>query len=116
MDMRKRLLLVLLIFASAGAFLVPLSHVHVNEVIARPQEVSWLPWAMLYHFSFSVTACATLFASALHWSKRTLPQRKDVALLIAPLFAIVALLALWWSRVNPPASGSCIPIPHRRHG
>lgn len=94
MDMRKRLLLVLLIFASAGAFLVPLSHVHVNEVIARPQEVSWLPWAMLYHFSFSVTACATLFASALHWSKRTLPQRKDVALLIAPLFAIVALLAL----------------------
>ena len=74
MDMRKRLLLVLLIFASAGAFLVPLSHVHVNEVIARPQEVSWLPWAMLYHFSFSITACATLFASALHWSKRTLPS------------------------------------------
>ena len=94
MDMRKRLLLVLLIFASAGAFLVPLSYVHVKEVIARPQEVSWLPWAMLYHFSFSVAACATLFASALHWSKRTLPQRKDVALLIALLFAIGALLAL----------------------
>ena len=94
MDKRKRLFLVLLSFASAGAFLVPLSHAHVEEVISRPQEASWLPWAMLYYFSVSVAACAALFASALHWSKTPHPQRKDAALLIALLCAIAALLAL----------------------
>ncbi len=33
----------------------------IEEVLARPQEVSWLPWAVQYFFFIGIAACAALF-------------------------------------------------------
>ncbi|MDH8517224.1 tetrathionate reductase subunit C, partial [Klebsiella pneumoniae] len=33
----------------------------VEEVLARPQDVSWLPWAVQYFFFIGIAACAALF-------------------------------------------------------
>lgn len=42
----------------------------IEEVLARPQEVSWLPWAVQYFFFIGIAACAALFGCLLHWRDR----------------------------------------------
>ncbi|MEN0614844.1 tetrathionate reductase subunit TtrC [Klebsiella indica] len=72
-----------------------MSHtVIIEEVLAHPQEVSWLPWAVQYFFFIGIAACATLFACALHWRKRHDEKLEALTLLIALTCAITAPLAL----------------------
>ncbi|MEG1248227.1 MAG: tetrathionate reductase subunit TtrC [Citrobacter sp.] len=66
----------------------------IEEVLAHPQEVSWLPWAVQYFFFIGIAACAALFACVLHWRKNTQPQLENLTLLIALTCAITAPLAL----------------------
>lgn len=66
----------------------------IAEVLARPQEVSWLPWAVQYFFFIGIAACAALFACLLHWRKRHDETLERLTLLIALTCAITAPLAL----------------------
>lgn len=66
----------------------------IEEVLARPQDVSWLPWAVQYFFFIGIAACAALFACGLHWRKKALPELENLTLLIALTCAITAPLAL----------------------
>lgn len=66
----------------------------IEEVLARPQEVSWLPWAVQYFFFIGIAACAVLFACLLHWRKRHDETLERLTLLIALTCAITAPLAL----------------------
>ena len=66
----------------------------IEEVLARPQEVSWLPWAVQYFFFIGIAACAALFACVLHWRKQEMPELENLTLLIALTCAITAPLAL----------------------
>lgn len=66
----------------------------IEEVLARPQEVSWLPWAVQYFFFIGIAACAALFACLLHWRKRHDETLERLTLLIALTCAITAPLAL----------------------
>ncbi|WP_434663821.1 tetrathionate reductase subunit TtrC [Klebsiella sp. MISC125] len=66
----------------------------IEEVLARPQEVSWLPWAVQYFFFIGIAACAALFGCALHWRKNQNPKLENLTLLIALTCAITAPLAL----------------------
>ena len=54
----------------------------IEEVLARPQEVSWLPWAVQYFFFIGIAACAALFGCALHWRKNQNPKLENLTLLI----------------------------------
>lgn len=52
----------------------------IDEVLAHPQDVSWLPWAVQYFFFIGIAACAALFACVLHWRKRNgRPGESDAA-------------------------------------
>lgn len=66
----------------------------IEEVLAHPQEISWLPWAVQYFFFIGIAACAALFACVLHWRKKAQPQLENLTLLIALTCAITAPLAL----------------------
>ncbi|MGB3254957.1 tetrathionate reductase subunit TtrC [Buttiauxella gaviniae] len=66
----------------------------IEEVLARPQEISWLPWAVQYFFFIGIAACAALFACVLHWHKREYAKLENLTLLIALTCAITAPLAL----------------------
>ncbi|POT57540.1 tetrathionate reductase subunit TtrC [Citrobacter amalonaticus] len=66
----------------------------IEEVLTRPQEVSWLPWAVQYFFFIGIAACATLFACVLHWRKNQNDALQNLTLLIALTCAITAPLAL----------------------
>lgn len=66
----------------------------IEEVLARPQEVSWLPWAVQYFFFIGIAACAALFGCLLHWRKRHDAKLERLTLLIALTCAITAPLAL----------------------
>lgn len=66
----------------------------IEEVLARPQEVSWLPWAVQYFFFIGIAACAALFACALHWRQKHHEKLEQLTLLIALTCAITAPLAL----------------------
>lgn len=66
----------------------------IEEVLARPQDVSWLPWAVQYFFFIGIAACAALFACVLHWRRKTMPELENLTLLIALTCAITAPLAL----------------------
>lgn len=66
----------------------------IEEVLTRPQEISWLPWAVQYFFFIGIAACATLFACVLHWRKRDSAKLENLTLLIALTCAITAPLAL----------------------
>lgn len=46
----------------------------IEEVLAHPQDVSWLPWAVQYFFFIGIAACAALFACVLHWRKQEIPE------------------------------------------
>lgn len=45
----------------------------IEEVLAHPQDISWLPWAVQYFFFIGIAACAALFACYLHWRKKAHP-------------------------------------------
>ena len=66
----------------------------IDEVLAHPQDVSWLPWAVQYFFFIGIAACAALFACVLHWRKQEMPELENLTLLIALTCAITAPLAL----------------------
>ena len=66
----------------------------IEEVLAHPQDVSWLPWAVQYFFFIGIAACAALFACVLHWRKQEMPELENLTLLIALTCAITAPLAL----------------------
>lgn len=66
----------------------------VEEVLTRPQEISWLPWAVQYFFFIGIAACAALFACVLHWRKSDSAKLENLTLLIALTCAITAPLAL----------------------
>lgn len=66
----------------------------IDEVLAHPQDVSWLPWAVQYFFFIGIAACAALFASVLHWRKKETADLENLTLLIALTCAITAPLAL----------------------
>ncbi len=66
----------------------------IDEVLAHPQDVSWLPWAVQYFFFIGIAACAALFACVLHWRKQETPELENMTLLIALTCAITAPLAL----------------------
>ena len=66
----------------------------IDEVLAHPQDVSWLPWAVQYFFFIGIAACAALFACVLHWCKKETADLENLTLLIALTCAITAPLAL----------------------
>ena len=66
----------------------------IEEVLARPQDISWLPWAVQYFFFIGIAACAALFACVLHWRKSESTKLENLTLLIALTCAITAPLAL----------------------
>lgn len=66
----------------------------IEEVLAHPQDVSWLPWAVQYFFFIGIAACAALFACVLYWRKKEQPELENLTLLIALTCAITAPLAL----------------------
>jgi tetrathionate reductase subunit C len=66
----------------------------IEEVLARPQDISWLPWAVQYFFFIGIAACAALFACVLHWRKSESAKLENLTLLIALTCAITAPLAL----------------------
>ena len=66
----------------------------IEEVLAHPQDVSWLPWAVQYFFFIGIAACAALFACLLHWRKQETAELENLTLLIALTCAITAPLAL----------------------
>ena len=66
----------------------------IDEVLAHPQDVSWLPWTVQYFFFIGIAACAALFASVLHWRKKETADLENLTLLIALTCAITAPLAL----------------------
>lgn len=48
----------------------------IEEVLAHPQDISWLPWAVQYFFFIGIAACAALFACYLHWRKKRRRNRR----------------------------------------
>ncbi|WP_253319600.1 tetrathionate reductase subunit TtrC [Citrobacter amalonaticus] len=66
----------------------------IEEVLTRPQAVSWLPWAVQYFFFIGIAACGALFGAVLHWRKKDNPTLESLTLLIALTCAITAPLAL----------------------
>lgn len=66
----------------------------IEEVLTRPQAISWLPWAVQYFFFIGIAACAALFGCVLHWRKQDNAALENLTLLIALTCAITAPLAL----------------------
>lgn len=67
----------------------------IQEVLAHPQHVSWLPWAVQYFFFIGIATCAALYACWQCWrgSKRDL-QLEMLAVFIAITSGITAPVAL----------------------
>lgn len=63
----------------------------INEVLAHPQDVTWLPWAVQYFFFIGIAACSALLACGLHGRQ---PELERLTLLIGLTCAITAPLAL----------------------
>lgn len=66
----------------------------IDEVLARPQDISWLPWIVQYLFSIGIAVCAALLIRILHWHKKETADLEDLTLLIVPTCVIIAPLAL----------------------
>lgn len=64
----------------------------IQEVVAHPQDITWLPWAVQYFFFISIAACAALLACVLHGRQPASLER--LTLLIGLTCAIAAPLAL----------------------
>lgn len=68
-----------------------MSPLMINEVLAHPQAITWLPWAVQYFFFIGIAACSALLACGLHGRQ---PELERLTLLIGLTCAITAPLAL----------------------
>jgi tetrathionate reductase subunit C len=68
-----------------------MSPLMINEVLAHPQDVTWLPWAVQYFFFIGIAACSALLACGLRGRHAGLER---LTLLIGLTCAIAAPLAL----------------------
>jgi len=68
-----------------------MSPLMINEVLAHPQDITWLPWAVQYFFFIGIAACSALLACVLHGRQ---PELERLTLLIGLTCAIAAPLAL----------------------
>ncbi len=67
----------------------------IHEMLAQPQAITWLPWAVQYFFFIGIAACAALVACAARWLRhRRSEQYERVCLFIALTCGITAPLAL----------------------
>jgi tetrathionate reductase subunit C len=66
----------------------------IAELIAQPQAVSWLPWAVQYFFFIGIAASGALLAAGLHWRCPENSRLEGITLFITLTCAIVAPLAL----------------------
>jgi len=72
-----------------------MTRIMIDEVLAQPQAITWLPWAVQYFFFIGIAACATLLAAAARWIPRgDSLQLQRLCLFIALTCAITAPLAL----------------------
>lgn len=67
----------------------------IDEILAQPQPISWLPWAVQYFFFIGIASCAVLLACAARWITHRHSERLERAcLFIALTCGITAPLAL----------------------
>jgi len=66
----------------------------ITEIIAQPQAIAWLPWAVQYFFFIGIAACGALLAGGLHWSSPENSRLEGITLFITLTCAIVAPLAV----------------------
>ncbi|QIH66577.1 tetrathionate reductase subunit TtrC [Enterobacteriaceae bacterium A-F18] len=67
----------------------------IDEVLAQPQDITWLPWAVQYFFFIGIASCAVLLACAARWSQHRYREAFErVCLFLALTCGIVAPLAL----------------------
>ncbi|MBP6115772.1 MAG: tetrathionate reductase subunit TtrC [Neisseriaceae bacterium] len=67
----------------------------IRELIAQPQEIAWLPWAVQYFFFIGVAACCALVAIACRWVYRGQRLKTElIALAIGASTGIVGPIAL----------------------
>ena len=52
-----------------------MSRIIIEEVLAQPQTVTWLPWAVQYFFFIGLSACAALLACVARWAR---PEKSAV--------------------------------------
>ncbi|MGQ9451349.1 tetrathionate reductase subunit TtrC [Leclercia sp. TB492] len=67
----------------------------IDEMLAQPQAITWLPWAVQYFFFIGIASCAVLLACAARWLRHRHSERFErVCLFIALTCGITAPLAL----------------------
>ncbi|MEZ2603947.1 tetrathionate reductase subunit TtrC [Kluyvera intermedia] len=66
----------------------------ISEIIAQPQAIAWLPWAVQYFFFIGIAACGALLACWLHWRSPENSRLEGITLFLTLTCAIVAPLAL----------------------
>lgn len=67
----------------------------IDEVLAQPQDITWLPWAVQYFFFIGIASCAVLLACAARWSQHRYREAFErVCLFFALTCGIAAPLAL----------------------
>ncbi|CNK87399.1 tetrathionate reductase subunit C [Yersinia enterocolitica] len=67
----------------------------IREILARPQEVAWLPWAVQYFFFIGLACSAVLFAAGQRmFSRQQHNPLEFAALMLAVTAVLVAPLAL----------------------
>jgi len=67
----------------------------IHEMLAQPQAITWLPWAVQYFFFIGIAACAALVACAARWLRHQRSEQYErVCLFIALTCGITAPLAL----------------------
>ncbi|CNH49991.1 tetrathionate reductase subunit TtrC [Yersinia mollaretii] len=67
----------------------------IREILARPQEIAWLPWAVQYFFFIGLACSAVLFAAGLRvFSRQQHNLLEFAALMFAVTAVVVAPLAL----------------------
>lgn len=72
-----------------------MSRMIIDEVLAQPQDITWLPWAVQYFFFIGIASCAVLLACAARWLKHRHSERFErICLFIALTCGITAPLAL----------------------
>lgn len=71
-----------------------MSRLIIDELLAQPQTITWLPWAVQYFFFIGIAACAALFACVMHWMRKGNGDFERICLFIALTCAITAPLAL----------------------
>lgn len=67
----------------------------IDEVLAQPQDITWLPWAVQYFFFIGIASCAVLLACAARWSQHRYREAFErICLFLALTCGIAAPLAL----------------------